>query len=144
MMQPKENAFLRPMMLPTLPPRTMRLAMTSVYSVIAVCTPVMVVPRSLATVAMDTFITDVSSVMRNWPVASVKRMRPAPALAAAAAPLDPDAPDVVLSAISSPSRDSRQCAKQCYLTVSMAQCEQAPQVAFRRYSRVTSRIGIAR
>ena len=78
--------------------------MTRVYSVMAVCTPVIVVPRSLATVAIDTFITDVSSVMRNWPVASVKRMRPAPALAAAAAPPVPDAADLVFSAINSPQR----------------------------------------
>ncbi len=39
--------------------------MTSVYSVIAVCTPCTVVPRSSATVAMETFMTDESRVMRN-------------------------------------------------------------------------------
>ena len=47
--------------------------------------PVTVVPMSLATVAMETFITDMSRAMRNWPAASVKRMRPAPAAAAAGA-----------------------------------------------------------
>src|SRR5664280_3265408 len=96
------KARLRPMIVPILPPRTMRLAMTRVYRVIAVCTPVTVVPRSLATVAMDTFITDVSSVMRNWPVASVKRMRPAPACATPATTLVPDAPEEACSAITPP------------------------------------------
>ena len=33
--------------------------------------PVTVVPTSLATVAIDTFITELSSVIRNWPAASV-------------------------------------------------------------------------
>ena len=63
---------------------------------IAVCTPVTVVPRSLATVAIDTFITDVSRVMRNWPVASVKRMRPAPAFAAPAAALPAEVVSVAI------------------------------------------------
>ena len=45
--------------------------MTSVYRVMAVWMPVTVVPTSLATVAMDTFMTELSRVMRNWPVASV-------------------------------------------------------------------------
>ena len=40
--------------------------------------PVTVVPTSLATVAMDTFITELSSVIRNWPDASVKRTSIAP------------------------------------------------------------------
>src|SRR5829696_9948591 len=35
--------------------------------------PVTVVPTSLATVAMDTFITELSSVIRNWPAARVTR-----------------------------------------------------------------------
>src|SRR5436305_6040871 len=41
--------------------------------------PVTVVPTSFATVAIDTFITELSSVMRNWPAASVMRTSPAPA-----------------------------------------------------------------
>jgi hypothetical protein len=41
--------------------------------------PVTSVPTSLATVAIATFITDVSSVMRNWPAASVARTAVAPA-----------------------------------------------------------------
>src|SRR5688572_5984702 len=40
--------------------------------------PLTVVPTSSATVAMDTFITELSSVIRNWPVASVSRTRVAP------------------------------------------------------------------
>ena len=102
MTQPMEKARLRPIMPPILPPRIMRLAMTSVYSVIAVCTPCTVVPRSSATVAMETFMTDESRAMRNWPAARVKRISPAPAAAAAATLPVPAAPDVVFSAIQFP------------------------------------------
>ena len=35
--------------------------------------PVTVVPTSSATVAIDTFITELSSVIRNCPAASVRR-----------------------------------------------------------------------
>ena len=42
---------------------------------IAVWIPVIVVSRSLATVALDTFVTDVSSMIRNWPAHSVTRPR---------------------------------------------------------------------
>ena len=62
------------MIWPILPPVIMKAAMTSVYIVIAVWMPVTVVPTSLATVAIDTFITDVSSVMRNCAAASVIRI----------------------------------------------------------------------
>src|SRR5262245_41356236 len=41
--------------------------------------PVTVVPTSLATVAIDTFMTDESSVIRNCPAASVSRTTDAPA-----------------------------------------------------------------
>jgi hypothetical protein len=37
----------------------------------AVWIPVTVVPTSSATVAIETFITELSSVMMNWPAASV-------------------------------------------------------------------------
>src|SRR4051794_11727905 len=47
----------------------------------AVWMPVMSVPTSSATVAMATFITEVSSVIRNWPAASVARTSDAPARA---------------------------------------------------------------
>jgi hypothetical protein len=42
--------------------------------VIAPWIPVTVVPTSLATVAIETFITELSSVIRNWPDASVRSM----------------------------------------------------------------------
>ena len=44
---------------------------------IAVWIPVTVVPTSLATVAIDTFMTELSSVIRNWPAHSVSRTSPA-------------------------------------------------------------------
>jgi hypothetical protein len=46
--------------------------------VIAPWIPVTVVPTSFATVAIETFITDVSSVMRNCPDASVSSTSVAP------------------------------------------------------------------
>jgi len=51
--------------------------------VIAVWIPVTVVPTSLATVAIDTFMTELSSVIKNCAEASVNSTDPA---AAAAAP----------------------------------------------------------
>jgi hypothetical protein len=39
---------------------------------------VTVVPTSFATVAIETFMTELSSVIRNWPAASVKRTSVAP------------------------------------------------------------------
>ncbi len=51
--------------------------------------PVTSVPTSSATVAIATFITEVSSVIRNWPAASVSRTNVAPAAA-------PDPPPVTL------------------------------------------------
>ncbi len=44
--------------------------------------PVTVVPTSSATVAIETFITELSSVIRNWPAASVSRTSVAPLAAA--------------------------------------------------------------
>ena len=73
------------MMPPILPPTIISAAITSVYAVIAVWIPVTVVPTSLATVAMDTFITELSSVITNWPAARVSRTNPLPAATAAAA-----------------------------------------------------------
>src|SRR6478752_5588475 len=46
--------------------------------------PVIMVPRSAATVGIDTFITERSSVIRNWLLASTARTSPAPADFAAA------------------------------------------------------------
>ena len=61
--------------------------------------PVTVVPTSSATVAIETFITDVSSAIRNCPEASMSRTRPLPAaraalgtLSAVIAPTYPAAP----------------------------------------------------
>src|SRR5262245_19687559 len=45
--------------------------MTSVYMVMAVWMPTTVVLTSCATVAMETFMTELSSVIRNWADASV-------------------------------------------------------------------------
>src|SRR5215469_12088668 len=66
---------------PIFPPVIIKAAITSAYSVIAVCTPVTVVLVSLATVAIATFITDVSSVIRNCAAQSVTRTSVAPAIA---------------------------------------------------------------
>src|SRR4029450_8860224 len=61
------------MIAPILAPVIISAAITSVYAVIAPWIPVTVVPTSLATVAMETFITEVSSVIRNCPIARVSR-----------------------------------------------------------------------
>ena len=71
MTQPIANARLRPISAPTLAPVIISAAITSVYAVIAPWIPVTVVPTSFATVAIETFITELSSVIRNWPAASV-------------------------------------------------------------------------
>src|SRR4029453_6784601 len=68
----------RPMIEPTFPPVTMNIAIASVYRVMAVWMPVTVVPTSLATVAMDTFMTELSRVIRNCPAAKVPRTSPVP------------------------------------------------------------------
>src|SRR6187431_2523331 len=74
MTQPIANARFRPMIAPILAPVIISAAITSVYAVIAPWIPVMVVPTSSATVAIDTFITDASSVIRNCAAASVSRI----------------------------------------------------------------------
>src|ERR671923_884367 len=70
-MQPIAKARFLPISAPIFAPTIINEAITSVYAVIAPWIPVTVVPTSFATVAIETFITDVSSVMRNWPEASV-------------------------------------------------------------------------
>ena len=87
MMQPIANARLRPRICPSLPPVIISEAITSVYKVIAVWIPVTVVPTSLATVAIDTFITELSSVIRNWPAARVSSTIPAPCAARSLVPV---------------------------------------------------------
>ena len=61
---------------PILPPVIMNIAITRVYRVMAVWMPVTVVPTSLATVAIDTFMTELSRVIRNCPAAKVSRTSP--------------------------------------------------------------------
>src|SRR5512133_3152151 len=75
----------RPMIEPTLPPVIMNMAITRVYRVMAVWMPVTVVPTSLATVAMDTFMTELSRVIRNCPEARVSRTSPVPLAGASGA-----------------------------------------------------------
>src|SRR5215510_13095660 len=55
----------------------------------AVWTPVTVVPTSLATVAIDTFMTELSRVMRNWPAARVSRTVDVPCTAVPAGAREP-------------------------------------------------------
>src|SRR3954453_13932536 len=73
MTQPIANARLRPIIAPIFAPVIINAAITSVYAVIAPWIPVTVVPTSFATVAIDTFITELSSVIRNCADASVRR-----------------------------------------------------------------------
>ena len=72
MTSPIVKARLRPIIEPILPPVTISIAITSVYRTIAVWIPVTVVLRSSATVAIETFITELSRAMRNWPAHSVR------------------------------------------------------------------------
>ena len=67
------KARLRPRIAPIFPPVIISEAMTSVYRVIAVWMPVTSVPTSSATVAIETFMTELSSVIRNCAVARVVR-----------------------------------------------------------------------
>jgi hypothetical protein len=64
-MQPIMKMRFRPNIDPSLPPVTINIAMTSVYMVMAVWIPVTVVPTSLATVAIATFITELSRSITN-------------------------------------------------------------------------------
>ena len=78
MTHPVANARLRPIIAPTLAPVIISAAITSVYAVIAPWIPDTVVPTSFATVAIETFITELSSVIRNWPAARVSKTTVAP------------------------------------------------------------------
>ena len=66
MASPIANARLRPRMSPSFAPSSMNAAITSVYRVIAVCTPWIVVSRSSTICEIATFITLESSTMTNW------------------------------------------------------------------------------
>ena len=76
--QPIAKARFRPMSAPIFAPVIISAAITSVYAVIAPWIPVTVVPTSFATVAIDTFITELSSVIRNCPAARVSSTSVAP------------------------------------------------------------------
>ena len=73
------KARLAPHRSPSLPPSSMKAAITSVYMVMAVCKPTTVVFRSAATCVIDTFMTVVSSTMMNCAAASMA-MTPQPAV----------------------------------------------------------------
>src|SRR6266540_375151 len=73
MTHPIAKARFRPISAPILAPVIMSAAITSVYAVIAPWIPVTVVPTSFATVAIETFMTELSRVIRNWPAARVSR-----------------------------------------------------------------------
>src|SRR4029078_3289995 len=106
------KARFRPMIEPILPPVTMHIAMTSVYSVIAVWMPVTVVPTSSATVAMDTFMTELSRVIRNCAEARVTRTAPAarPVLHAPVSDIAPPLDNAVRLASGRPLR-RRACGR---------------------------------
>ncbi len=65
------------------------IAITSVYRTMALWIPVMDVSRSSATVAIETFMTELSRAMRNWPAHNVRRT--VPAAFATVAPFPSDA-----------------------------------------------------
>ena len=65
MTHPIANARFRPIIAPTLAPVIISAAITSVYAVIAPWIPVTVVSTSFATVAIETFMTELSKTIRN-------------------------------------------------------------------------------
>ena len=66
---------------PIFPPASISVAIVSVNSVIALWMPTIVVLTSAATVAIDTFMTDVSRIIRNWAAAKTSRTPLAAAVA---------------------------------------------------------------
>src|SRR4051794_7149483 len=68
---PIAKARLRPRMSPSFAPRSMKAAITSVYIVIAVWTPEIVVSRSSTIWVIATFMTLESSTITNWAEASI-------------------------------------------------------------------------
>src|SRR3954462_13480855 len=99
MTHPMVNARLRPMIAPIFAPVIISAAITSVYIVIAPWMPVTVVPTSFATVAIETFITELSRVIRNCPAASVNSPSVAPPARAAGATLGVGSARVPLEAV---------------------------------------------
>ena len=70
---PIVNARRRPMMSPILPPTSISDAMTSAYSVIAAWIVVTSVSRSSTSWEIETFMTVLSSTIRNWAAESTSR-----------------------------------------------------------------------
>src|SRR5947209_8336799 len=68
---------------PILPPVIISIAITSVYRTMALWIPATVVLRSWATVAIETFITELSSAIRNCPAHNASRTVLAPCSARA-------------------------------------------------------------
>ena len=64
---------------PIFPPASISVAIVSVKRVIALWMPTIVVFTSAATVAIDTFMTDVSRIIRNWAAARTSSTPLAPA-----------------------------------------------------------------
>src|SRR6187200_3510271 len=97
MTRPMEKARRRPMIDPILPPVSISVAIVSVNRVMALWMPVIVVPTSAATVAIDTFMTDVSRIIRNWATARTSSTPPAAAVALAAVGCDVIPADIRVS-----------------------------------------------
>src|SRR3954469_8181975 len=75
MHSPIANVRRRPHRSPNLPPVIMKAAMTSVYRVMVAWIAVMSVSKSSTSWLIDTFITEVSSTMRNCAVPSAANAR---------------------------------------------------------------------
>src|SRR3954453_2265953 len=86
------KARLRPMRSPSLPPIRMNAADTRASSAIAPCTPLTVVSRSWTTLAIDTFISDVSTTSTNIAIASITARRVLSSGRSAASPVTPVTP----------------------------------------------------
>ena len=136
MTQPIANARFRPMIAPILAPVIISAAITSVYAVIAPWIPVTVVPTSFATVAIETFITELSSVIRNCPVASVR------STSIAGAPR----PDCALTGMTrrAQAREGREGRSSTASTVSPIALSAAPRSARKRRSSFAGAVCSAR
>src|SRR4029450_114889 len=78
--------------------------------------PVTVVPTSLATSSIETFITELSSVIRNWPAASVNRTSWEPDVALVAGTAS--AVTIVLTPLTAPS--GRRSPREFHLSLPAA------------------------
>ena len=112
MTRPIPNVLRRPRIVPIFPPVIISAAMTSVYIVMAVWMPVIDVPKSDATVGIDTFMTEVSRVMRNWPDASTPRTRAEPLTAPLDTVVPPDDMSLIMSANRGPTHVVGQRCRQ--------------------------------